>query len=500
MFKRILLSITLVFSACSSIEDVPLPITSSNENALAFFNKAVNHFTQGEWREGRDNFQSAIRIEPNFVMANLWGWSDDPVQTRKYREVAVANKDKVSDAERIRVEMWMAQRDGESTKKLDLAKELVAKYPNSSEAYVELGNVYKEQYMLDEAIDSFEKALKINPDSFQAYGELVQLHVVTGNNIMLPKEKQSKDMAVKYAEELIRIRPKAPFAHQVRANIERQNSNFEKADELYQKLIDICNETGSTAKGTALLISAHNLMFGGNFDASMLRYDEAIAIANSPQHANNLTVFKIVAHLFSDKYYEALELLDEQLKVVEETSTSKEQVNNNYATLNWHKMMIQAHNQQRKEAFESLDKFKSYRKIDLDMNKKRDVDGYNATNHAMEAWLYTLFGDYSKAQSSLAKHYELVKNWDNANALDNYNAISGMVYMMQGNPSKALEFFNDRISPANYQYYSYFKALALKATQRTDEADEIFKFIANYNFLSWEVGLTRNLAKKELAS
>ena len=95
---------------------------------------------------------------------------------------------------------------------------------------------------------------------------------------------------------------------------------------------------------------------------------------------------------------------------------------------------------------------------------------------------------------------ELVKNWDNANALDNYNAISGMVYMMQGNPSKALEFFNDRISPANYQYYSYFKALALKATQRTDEADEIFKFIANYNFLSWEVGLTRNLAKKELAS
>ena len=44
---------------------------------------------------------------------------------------------------------------------------------------------------------------------------LVQLHVVTGNNIMLPKEKQSKDMAVKYAEEMIRIRPKAPFAHQL---------------------------------------------------------------------------------------------------------------------------------------------------------------------------------------------------------------------------------------------------------------------------------------------
>ena len=72
--------------------------------------------------------------------------------------------------------------------------------------------------------------------------------------------------------------------------------------------------------------------------------------------------------------------------------------------------------------------------------------------------------------------------------------------MMQGNPSKALEYFNERIIPANYQYFSYFKALALKATQKNKEASEIFEFISNYNFLSWEVGLTRNLAKKELDS
>ena len=57
-----------------------------------------------------------------------------------------------------------------------------------------------------------------------------------------------------------------------------------------------------------------------------------------------------------------------------------------------------------------------------------------------------------------------------------------MVYVMQGNPKKALEYFNDRITPTNYQYYSYFKALALKATQKEEEANDIFEFIANYNF------------------
>ena len=134
------------------------------------------------------------------------------------------------------------------------------------------------------------------------------------------------------------------------------------------------------------------------------------------------------------------------------------------------------------------------------MSKEREVDGYNASNYAMEAWMHTLFGDYDKAKSQLEKHYEIAKTWESAGAFDNYNGIYGMVYVMQGNPKKALEYFDERIDPGNYQYYSYFKALALKAAQKEEEADEIFEYIANYNFLSWEVGLTRNLAQKELDS
>ena len=45
------------------------------------------------------------------------------------------------------------------------------------------------------------------------------------------------------------------------------------------------------------------------------------------------------------------------------------------------------------------------------------------------------------------------------------------------------------------------KSLNLKfLIEQEEEADEIFEYIANYNFLSWEVGLTRNLAQKELDS
>ncbi len=500
MLKKLLLTTALVLSACSSVKDVPLPFASTNEKATEFFNKAGYHFDQGEWQEARDNFQSALRVDPNFIMANIWGWSEDPVQTRKYRETAIANKENANDAEKIMIEMLEARRNGKASERLELAKELVNKYSSSSEAHVILGNVYTSQDNLDKAIESYENALKVNPDNYNAWKELAKHHIVIGNNNMLPKDKQDKSKAVRYAEEMLRIRPKAPNAHQFRANIERQHSNFDEANKLYQKMVDVCNETGSTAKSTALIISAHNLLFSGQLNNSMTRYDEAIAISESPQTAHNLKLYKAVANLFYDKYYEGLEVLNEMMKDVSETSASQEAVNGNTAQIFWNRMMMQAHNQQKSEAFKSLNQWKKYRKIDLDMDNERAVNVYNATNYAMEAWMHTLFGDYNKAKSLLAKHYEIAKTWESAGAFDTYNGIYGMVYVMQGNPSKALEYFDDRIDPGNYQYYSYFKALALKATQKEEEAKAIFEFIANYNFLSWEVGLTRNLAQKELDS
>ncbi len=505
MFKKYFLFTAIFLATCSSVEDVPLPITSTSEKAVEFFNKAVYHVEQGEWNEGKNNFQSALRIDPNFVMANLWGWSEDPIQNRKLTETAISNKDKASDAERLRVEMMMAGREGDQATRLKLAEELVEKYPNSSESYEVLADMYREQYKLDDAIANYDKALKINPDNFRVHAQIAQLHVVTGQNILLPKERQSKDIAIKHAEEMIRIRPKAPFAHQIRANIERADSNFEEAIKLYQNLVDVCNETGSTAKGTALLISGHNLMFSGRFDDAMRTYDEAISIANTPQTAFNYNRFKVHAHLFDNKYYEALDLLDEMLKNVGESSASKEAVINNTANIYWNKIMIQAHNQQKKEAFESLDQWKKYRKTNLDAVNKEDfqqrrVDGYNAGNYATEAWINVLFGEYERASSLLDKHYEIAKNWKNVAALDGYSGLYGMVYVMQGNPEKALDYFGDRITPSNNIYYSYFKALALKAIGRADEANGIFEYIANFNFLGWEPGLTRNLSINELKS
>ena len=236
MLKKILLTSVVVFSACSSVKDEPLPVTSKSTKAIEFYKDGFMHWEQGEWTEARNNFASALRVDPNFVLANLYALEPDPQQRRKYRQIAVDNKNSVTDAERIQVEMWEAQRDGQSSKRLSLAKELAEKYPKSSMAHVWLGIVYTEQFMFDEAISSLKTATKINPDQFSAWRELARHHVVVGFNNMLPKERQDKALVIKYTEEMIRSRPKAPNGYQLRANVERQYSNFEDAKPLYQGL------------------------------------------------------------------------------------------------------------------------------------------------------------------------------------------------------------------------------------------------------------------------
>ena len=502
MFRKYFSFIALFLTACSSVEDVPLPITSKSEKAVEFYKKGKYLQQQGEGFEGSTNYEAALRIDSDFVLANLSVFVEDPVQRRKYRDAAVANKDNVSDAERLMVEMWIAGRDGDPSKRLELAQKLVEMYPKSSESYVALGNVYVEQFSFDEAISSFEKAIDINPDSWRGYYGLVARHVVLGGNNMLPQDQRDESKAIKYSEELIRIRPNSPRAYQIRANIERNKSNFEEANKLYQKMIDVCNENGSLLKTTALLISGHNLMFSGDTQKAMENYDEGIAIASTPQRQHDVTFYKVYAHLLEDNYYDAINVLDEMLRIVEQTSTSKENIVGNKASIYWNKMMVHAHNQEKKEAFESLEKMIEFSEMNVDKDNGRQLRGFNEAKYRFRAWINALFGNYQIAKNQLAENLKYIdKETDGLNAMNNYYAINGMVSLMEGNPQKAIESFESRATQAQGEiYYNYFYGLALKAVGRTDEANEIFTFISNFNFLGWTTGVVRNMAQKALDS
>ena len=82
----------------------------------------------------------------------------DPNKRKAFRDRAIANKNNGNEAEKLRVEIYVANRDGRLMDVVTVSKELVNKYPNSSEAYVVLGNAYTSVRDFDNAISQFNKA------------------------------------------------------------------------------------------------------------------------------------------------------------------------------------------------------------------------------------------------------------------------------------------------------------------------------------------------------
>ncbi len=489
-----------IFFSCTTTKDTQLPVTSSVGGALESYNEGYLHWTQNENTSAKKHFEKAINLDPDFILANLFVPETDPNKRKIYRNKAIKNKENGTPAERLRVEIYEANRNGNAIKVVDLSKELVNQYPNSSEAYVLLGNAYTNVRDFDNAIKQYNEALKINPKQYQAWWGLAAQQVNVGQNILLPKEQQTRKLATKYTKGMISARPKAAFSYQLRANVERQYGDFEAAAPIYQKMVDVADETGSELIGGAYNVFAHNHLFGGDSETARNYYDKAINLVSRPIVKVNLTFYKLQSYLFQDDYNGALKVAEKLENQINEFGFTQTSLNQQKARIEFFRFVCNAYNQRQDDAYTALNARKKYATIamslmDVDNIQQRNYDAFNAQ---MEAWYYLLFGEYDKAEKKLSELYSIASKIQSPDALDNYNSLSGMVKLFTGDASGSLKYFNDNINPENYQYYGYFKGLALKQVGQTKEANKIFSYIANYNFNSWEASIVRSLAKKQL--
>ena len=300
---------------------------------------------------------------------------------------------------------------------------------------------------------------------------------------------------------MISNRPDAAVGYQIRGNADRAKSDFESAKKWYQQALDKRRATGRPASGL-LGVIAHNLVFNGEFELAQKFYDDGIAEGNTGNAKYSIATFRIQSYLFNNDYTGAIRVSNQVLNDMDNWDLSQVQLMYGKAGIELRKFLAYAHNQQKDEAYESLVQRKNYSKLGMEL---MDVDAvrqrnYDATNYEMDAWYNILFGEYDEAEKSLDKLYAIVSDIESPTAEDIYSGLMGMVKLFRGDAEGALDQFSENINTENYQYYSYFKAVALKAAGKEDDAMEIFKQIANYNFNGLGVSLVRTLAGEQLGS
>ena len=493
-------SLSIVISlliSCSNKEIIKLPITTSSDEALSFYNKAMLHAEVFDGLEKRQSLDSALALDSNFVMAlEMYGSTNDLIK-RKHQEKAKRLSTKVTESERKRLKIRQSYRSGDMDAALKAAQWLVDNHGDSYESYLWLGQVQSDRREFDDATESLKTAISLNPDSYEAYEKLMGHHIGMGGQSMLAEEKRDVETGIKYGDQLIRIRPDAGLSYHFKANCYRQLGEFEKAKPLYEKSIE--KRKGKASEGNSYNVSAHNYMFSGDFQTARKQYNLAISLAKTDWQWFLREFYLTVSYIFENDYIGAIDNINKVEKELLQREVDETTETNMIYWLSFQKMICYAHNQMEEEAYGALNKAVKTNKEYANLMNDENITRVAATESVrLNAWVNALFGKYEKARKNLESLKSQLVKLNDPTAMYGYYSLSGFTSLMEGNFKEALLDF-EKGNPTDI-YYNYFKALALKADGKEKDAEKLLIQIANVNFSDWDIAIVRNLAKKQLGN
>ena len=497
--KKTLLFISIFISFhCGKQKIIELPITTKSERAKKYYKKAIIEWESGGYVEKVAYFDSALVQDPEFVMALLY--NDNPNQLlRKEREdKAYSLKEEVTKQEQLILNITKNLNTGNLDDVLMYSQKLTGQNPQSYEAYNNLGFVYELRREFLKSKEAFEKAIDLNRDNYFAYDRLWgQYFSEHGSLKMAPDQEKYVDGGLEYINELIRIRPESGQPYHSKANLYRKIGDFEKAKPFYEKSIQ--KRKGSSAEGTALIVSGHNYMFSGDFETARERYNLAVQKAPIKESKFNLNNYITWSYIFQDDYTGAIQNINKIEKKLDILGFSGEALLQRKSQLSWQKFVCYAHNQMEAKADSALNKNELYREKRTAIFQDDIMNRNNKTTTLyMKAWRDVLFGRYNTAKDYLNELKQIMEQINSPTAMYDYNNLLGMVALMEGNAEESLESF-DKGDPDD-TYFLYFKALALRASGDKTGAKKILTDIANTNFSYWQLALVRARARTMLES
>jgi tetratricopeptide (TPR) repeat protein len=211
--------LSLVFAFKSSRD-----VTTNSDVAYTAYEKGVELADQLYTRQACAEFEKAVAADSNFAMAyarlagcyaNL-GFSD---KSKDAFNRAYSLRDKVSDSEKMLLEMWQAKDKGDTTMVRALAHKYVDKYPNKREGYIELGAQDMEAGDYEAAIGKFLKVTKVDPEYANAYNMLGYLNYYLGRY----------DEALNYLEKYSQLAPDEANPHDSRGEILHALGRYQEA-------------------------------------------------------------------------------------------------------------------------------------------------------------------------------------------------------------------------------------------------------------------------------
>jgi tetratricopeptide (TPR) repeat protein len=452
-----------------------IPITTTSDEARQLYTQGRGLSEQLKLQDGRKLFEAAVAKDPGFAMAhyNLALTSPTAKEFFAHLNQAVALSEKASEGERLTILTLQAAANADPAKSLQLAEELVAKYPNDERAHLILGNTYAGQQADDKAIEELQQSIAIDSNYSPAYNSLGYAY--------RPVEKYAE--SEKAFKKYIELVPNDPNPYDSYAELLMKTGRFDESIAQYKKALSIDPHFGSSRLGIA-----SDLMFQGKHAQAIAEAQKLYDAARDDGDRRNALLSQTVIYVDQGKIDLALKQMEKQYalgaKIGDAAAMSGDAISIGDILL---------------ESGKPKEAGKHYQQaLDLvtgsSLSQEVKEDGklashYNVSRVALKT------GDLKTAKAEAAEYLNGATAKQNDFRIRQAHQLNGMIALQEKDFDHAIS----ELAQANQQdpYVLYSTALAYRGKGDQAKAKETAKRAANMNTLpTLPYAFVRNQAKK----
>ena len=465
-------------------EIMKLPITTPSPDARNHFLMGQRELDLGRFLDANAHFKAAVAADSNFAIAYLSvGNSGNSFEEfRTNLALAERHATGASDAEQLQIQIARKGLDNDVNGQLALAQQLVAKYPDSPRAYLQLANVQGALNRNADARVSLMKAVGLAPRFLAAHASL-------GNSYLFgePKDFAKSLEHMQHAEALA---PNEPSMHDLLGDVYRALNNLEQARAEYTRGHELDRTDASL-----LQQRGHVNSFAGNYAAARADYDSAIALGRGNQRAG-YAPFRAYVNVHAGDPKAAIAELN-QLVAAVDTMNVPGTLGVKIAALT-DIAVIGIHTRDFAAAAAALKQ-----RAPLLMQQAAGAGspgvqrGADANVAYFEGWLTARQGDYAAAGKAADRVAAIVAQDQNPRKLEPVHELKGFIALYQGNFQEAAAHFAQGNLTDPYIKYQY--AVALQGGGDKAKGNQLMREVAVYNFNSVGFALIRKDAQRPIS-
>ncbi|MFN2128131.1 MAG: tetratricopeptide repeat protein [Anaerolineales bacterium] len=231
LLTLVLVVSNLIISSCTQKEVKELmPVTTTSDLAREFYETAITALDRLNYSTAWDNFQWAIKEDPDFFMANFWLYYISSQESKNVAERILQSDVELNNAEKEIKTAFKYLLEGQYEKTVAYLQKAIELYPYDPQLYKIL-YMLQLQFMNDAeaSIATIEKAIDACPDFPMAYNFLGYAQL----------DLKNYDEAEKAFDEYIRLAPDQANPYDSKGDYFMEIKRYEEAYESYMKAFEI---------------------------------------------------------------------------------------------------------------------------------------------------------------------------------------------------------------------------------------------------------------------